>query len=498
MPKVDSNRRYIVIPIAAVVLLFSGYTLFYKLGNEPFQDYDEATYAQVTHESLLEGEPSGLSFLNTPYFRKPPLLFWMTTASAHLFKDTEFAYRFPSALAGFATVILAGLICIEAGAGVGAGIVAAAILATTAAWAEFARDLRFDNLVAFWIAAAFYAGVRALRDSRWFVMVGIMLALAVLTKSVMAIFGGIALLALLVHGRAFVRSLRDRYFWLGIGAFLLVAVPWHLYMTLTYGLAFWHSYFGTEVIERASLNLFPSSGNPTNADYMGYLFSNAAPWAELFVVALISSLFVMRSMTARVRSVFLAALITILSVLAVALAAKTKAFGYLMPLFPFLAVMLALAGSEVWKWIGNDTVRRSRAAILKPLLIGTIIVIFAYAAALTRYEALHIDPYYGWELGQAYEERAVGKIIRATPDPEVYAYDGYDFLGSIYYYSGLPDTKNPYVLLWSASSTPSSTSTAFILATSSLAYISEAFPRYRFSQVYSGSFVSLLTVATAP
>lgn len=475
----------------AIILLFSGYCLFYKLGNEPFQDYDEATYAEVTHESIAHGNPAGLTFLNQPYFRKPPLLFWMTTMSNRVFNDTEFADRFPSALAGFAAIILVVLICIEAGAGIGAGLAAGAILATTATWLEFARDVRFDNLVAFFVVAAFYAGIRAARDSRWFVIVGIALALAVLSKNVMAVFGGVSVFVFLVCERRLLSTLRDRWLWIGIAAFLVVALPWHLYMTLMYGAAFWHSYLGTEVIERASMNLFPGGTNPTNLDYLSYMTGNAAPWMELFILTCAGIPFLLRRMTGLIRSVFVASLTTILSVLIVAFIAHTKAFGYLMPLYPFLAVFLALAGREVWR-----TLAATRYAdTLLPAFIAVSIVLFAYAAALARYEALHIDPYYGWELSQAYEEHTVAEIIAQAPSPEVYVYGTYSDLGSIYYYSHLPDTQNPFILLWSASSTPSTTSTAFILTTSSLASLSESFPHYRFTQDYSGTFVSLFTVA---
>lgn len=484
-------RKHLAAAAAIAVLLFSGYCLFYKLGNEPFQDYDEATYAQVTHESLEHGNLSGLTFLNQPYFRKPPVLFWMTTASSHLFADPEFADRFPSALAGFAAIILVVLVCIEAGAGIGIGLIAAGILATTATWMEFARDVRFDNLVAFFALAAFYAGIRAMRDSRWFVMVGITLALAILSKSVMAVFGGIGVLAILVFERRLIRSLRDRWLWIGIGAFILVVAPWHLYMTLTYGVAFWHSYLGTEVLERASMNLFPGGDNPTNLDYLGYLVGNAAPWIQLFIVTGVGMPLLLRRMSGIVRSAFAASFVVALSVLLVAFTAETKAFGYLMPMYPFLAVLLALVGKEVW----NAAAESRYAHTVKSILAAIAIVLFAFAAALTRYEALHLDPYYGWELSQAYEEQAVGEMIAQTSSPEVYVYGTYSDFGSIYYYSRLPDTQNPFILLWSASSTPSTTSTVFILASSSLASLSESFPRYRFTQNYSGTFVSLFTAA---
>lgn len=483
------NRKLLALA-AAALLLFSGYILLYKLGNEPFQDYDEATYALITRAGIQQGEPTALSFLNEPFLRKPPLLFWMTTAGARVFHSAEFADRLPSALAGIAAVVLVALICLEAGTGGWTALAAGAILATTAAWMETARAVRFDTLVSFFDIAALYVGMRASRDSRWFLMVGIVLALAVLSKSVIALFGGIAVLIVLLYEKRFPHVLRDRYFWFGIGVFFLIAAPWHLYMTLAYGAAFWHSYLGTEVLQRASTNLFPGGGNPTNAQYFDYLQNTAAPWTEAFVLALLCTSFVLRSLPRKARPAFLAAAASALSVLAVMFDAKTKAYAYLAPLFPFAAVTVALAGGVAWEWL--STAAPSRA--VRAAFISGCLVLFAVSGAFARYHALHLDPYYSWQISQAYEERDVGRIIRAAPSPEVYAHEGYDFLGSLYYYSVLPDTPNPYVLLWSASSTPSATSTDFILATSSLAALSAEFPEYRFVQDYSGRFVSLFTV----
>ncbi len=496
------GQKTVLLICTAAVLLFSGYILFYKLGNEPFQDYDEATYAEITHESIEHGDPSTLTFLNQPFYRKPPLLFWMTSASQHVFRDVEFADRFPSALVALVAIVIVGLICVETGASVWAALAAAAMLATTAGWMEFARDVRFDNLVALFDVAAFYAGIRATRDSRWFLMVGIALALAVLSKSVVALFGGIAVLIFLICERAFSKALRDKHFWFGIGTFLLVAAPWHIYMTFAHGMTFWHEYLGIEVFERAGTNLFAGGGNPTNAQYGEYLMEFAAPWTKGFIITLIATPLLLRSFSSRMRSVYIAALAAALSVVVVAFIAKTKSYGYVMPLFPFLAVVVALAGWQLWHWLeGNGKVKARahvpRISTFQSIFIGVVVIVFAYAAALTRYEALHLDPYYSWELSQAYEEHAVASIIQVAPNPEVYTYGGYDFLGNIYYYSGIPDTPYQYIFLWSASSTPSATSTAFILATSSLTTLSTSFPHYRFIQNYSGKFVSLFTVTAA-
>lgn len=475
----------------AAILLFSCYALFYKLGAEPFQDYDEATYAEVTHENALRGNPTQLTYLNLPYFRKPPLLFWMTSASTRAFSDPEFGMRFPSALAALATALLVVLVCVEAGATVPVALFGGAVLATTSGWIEFARDVRFDNLVSLFVLAAFYAGMRAARDARWYVLVGIALALALLSKNVIAVFGGVAVLAYLLlskGARGTYQELWRKELWLGIGAFFLVAAPWHLYETLQYGAAFWHSYLGTEVLARAGMNLFPGGNNPTSAQYLWYLAQFGAPWTEAFIVLALCVRIFYEKMAGRMRQALGTALVTVAAVLLVMFTAQTKAYGYLMPLFPFLAVAVALMAQGVSVWL-----KECRDADWRIVFASALAFLLIMAALSTRYNALHINPYFGWELGIAEEEHAIGDIISAAHDPLVYTY-GVSGLGSIIYYSHLPQTAGQYVYFWNSTSTISNTGTTFVLATTSLPELQTAFPQHRFTQDYSGRFVSLFTV----
>lgn len=467
------------------LLIFSAYTLFFHLGNEPFLDYDEATYAEVTRESLLQGNPTQLTYLNQPYFRKPPLLFWMTTASTRIFEDPEFAARFPSSLAAFATAVLVALVCVEAGAGMPVVLFGAVVLATTSGWIEFARDVRFDNLVSCFVLASLYAGMRAARDPRWYRIVGIALALAVLSKNVIAVFGAIAVATYLFFAKGLRGALyefRTPQLWQGVALFFLIAAPWHIYESVHYGAAFWQSYFGTEVLERAGTNLFQGGTNPTNAEYLQYVFQFGAPWVEVGLVLLIGLSWYGKEMSTRLQRALWAALISAAAVVFVMFTAKTKAYGYLMPLFPFLAVSVALMVEGAWNWLNEHAAPRART-------------VFVFALGfLTLFAAFHLNPYFSTELSTAQEEYTVARIIRATPQPVVYTY-GVTRLGSIMYYSGLPQTPAQFVFPFTSQSKLDTSSTNFLLATTTLPELQRTFPHHQFTKRYTGSFVSLFAVS---
>jgi 4-amino-4-deoxy-L-arabinose transferase-like glycosyltransferase len=478
-------KRVLLLTVLALLIAVSACNLFYQLGTEPFQDYDEATYAEVTAESLSHGNYLSLTFLNQPYFRKPPLMFWMTAAGEKVFADDEFAMRLPSALAALLLVPLAFLICLEAGAGIGTGLLAATIVATTSALMEPARQARFDVLVSFFIVAAFYAGIRAQRSSRWYVSMGVFVGLAVLTKSVIAVFAPVALLIYLFQLKR-LSFLKEKWFWGGVAAFLAVVAPWHLYMTLTSGVAFWHIYLGTQVIDRAGSNLFDgiSSNLTTNLDYIGFFLRFGMPWSPLFLVSLLGTPLSLRRMGKAVCMTWVSCAGTVIAIVGVMFWSQTKAVTYLIPLYPFMAIALAISISSLWKRSSEN---------VRSLIEGVGAFCAIVALYLCIWNVHHLNPYYRVQYQLAREEYAITQAINArSSDPRIYTYKN-DYLGSLEYYARIPFTTGQFIYM--LESAPNDIIPGFVVAPSSLEELQRQFPQFTFSQIYAGSLLSAFTVA---
>lgn len=479
----------------ASILLFSSILAFHDLGVEPFQDYDEATYAEVTRESLERGNYLSLTFLNNDYFRKPPLLFWMTTTFERIIPSDEFAMRLPSALAVFFTVLLVMLICLEAGAGIGVALLGGAIMATTSAFMEPARQARFDVLITFFMLLALYAGMRAVRagagegsgerkQAWWHIALGIALALAFLTKSVISGFAVVALAVYFVRQRGW-SFLRDRWLYGGIAAFIIVAAPWHLYQTIQHGVAFWQSYLGNEVFNRTLTNLLPDAASPTNLEYFGFLFRFTAPWFGLFCVSVVGAPFLWRAWKGQERSLYLACVAAVVSVLGVMLASSTKAVTYLIPLYPFMVVALTLALGALWRRSSGEV----RAAI-----VGVLAVSLFVAGFTTVRNVFHINPYFGTQYSLAVEQRALSeRIIADDETPLLYTYKN-DRLGAIQYYTRLPFTENPYV--YTLEEMKPGSAPGYVITPVSLAELRAQFPQFTIRPFYTGSFLSVFTIAS--
>ena len=76
------------------------------LGSVHLFDWDELNFAEAAREMLLTGNFGYVQIDFKPFFEKPPLFFWMQSASMSLFGVNEFAARFPNAICGAFTLVV--------------------------------------------------------------------------------------------------------------------------------------------------------------------------------------------------------------------------------------------------------------------------------------------------------------------------------------------------------------------------------------------------------
>ena len=252
--------------LICLIIVVSFSLFLFQLGSHAFIDYDELTYAQVIDNTLQSGTVLTLSRHRSPWFDKPPLYYWSAMAAGNLFENKEIAYRLPSALTGILSVVLVMLIAFELTESYVAAIIAGAILCTSPLFLEAGRQLRLDVPVTAAILFAVYSFIRGLKDPRWYMGVGVGIALGILTKSVIGLFplGFIFFWAVVHRSSGFLKS---AYFWIGMALMLAIAAPWHIYLSILYGRAFWNTYLFTTVINRAAKNVLGQGSAGSNENY---------------------------------------------------------------------------------------------------------------------------------------------------------------------------------------------------------------------------------------
>jgi 4-amino-4-deoxy-L-arabinose transferase-like glycosyltransferase len=473
----NKNRHAVgVAVLIAATLLLSGFVLFYNLGKEPFQDYDEATYAEITSESLASHHYLSFTFLQADYFRKPPLLFWINDISKSAITSPELADRLSAAVSSFLLIALLVWIVYEVTGSAYLGAFAGLVLATTAAFIEPSRQVRFDTLVSLFDVLTVYAFWKSFANRKWFLLFGAFTGLAILTKGPLVIYAAAAVFTMACIYKKFA-WLRDPYFWGGILIAAGIVLPWHIYETFRSGYSFWETYLGDQVIQRIGQTLFTTQ--PTNLGYLAYAFEFGAPWTEIFAGLLLFGTLLTQKMSLAVRAWFWASVAGVFSVLAVDFITKTKAFSYLIPLYPFVALAVGFGSYEIVR----------RLSKLERAVIGVAVIICVISAfTWTVFNAFHINPYYNTEVAIATEEKDIGQYLFSRHAATFYDYDA-TTLGAVMFYSHIA----PPLYLQSSSKVPND---SYILYTSGKLFQLQAeYPQYLILPVYEGSWLNLAQVS---
>jgi len=464
--------KKVAIGLCVAVVALTSVFLLWHLGTEPLQDYDEATYAQVVHEARADGNFISFTYGGVSYQNKPPLMFWAMAASESVFGETPFAMRLPFALTGIALVAAIILLGAEISGSYLVGAFAGAIALTTGPLMETARQVRMDVPVTFFIVAAVYGFARALKNPRWFLLFGLFAGLAVLCKDVIASFAFLAAFFIMLFLWR-VDVLKNKQFWYGIGVFLAVTLPWHIAETVQFGWAFWEHYIGMQVIERTQQNLFWTV-TITNGDLWNYVKEFFEPWLAVGSLALVYFGFNHTSLPFKNRRYILAFLATLCCMLVVFLVSVTKAPTYLMPLYPFVALSIALIFGPLV------------SSRYKQLFWCAAVGLLLWGGVITVYNAYHYNPYYSITLQMAVDEKAIGDILAGTPvGTQWYVYNDPN-LGSIMFYS----QRLGNVAL--AQGDVVAAGSFIVVDSDSVPQLAMLFPKLKTTSLYNGPQVTLL------
>jgi 4-amino-4-deoxy-L-arabinose transferase len=303
--------------------LFATLLLLYlfNLGSVGFGlDPDEPRYASIGREMAQSGDWITPHLNGSAWFEKPPLLYWMTAAATRIGLRDEWAARLPVALLSLAFLIVFYTI-LEREFNARIALMATALLGTSAGWIGYSFAAVTDLPVAACFGAAMLVALLDKRASSGWIS-GVLLGLAILAKAFLpvALFAPVWFVA------------RGKRLAIAAGA-ILIAGPWHLWVWLRNGSAFWDVYFWQQQVGRFD-SLALHHGQPFWF-YAPVLLLGLFPWTPLFAL-------LARSKTyddVRVGSLA----IWLVLALAFLSAFTNKLPGYLMSLLPAVAMVLAVA-----------------------------------------------------------------------------------------------------------------------------------------------------------
>ncbi len=338
------------------LILFFGFSLLFtfNLGKRPFASPDEGRYVEIPREMTVSGDYLTPHLNGLPYFEKPPLFYWLQSGVIKCLGLSEFSMRLLPVLTGLLGLILTYIVASHF-VNRRTGLISAAVLGTSFLYFSLSRMIVLDLLFAFLMAVSmwsFVKGVLSTGKSRLYsaLACSLFLALALLTKGLVAlvIFFSVTILWLLITN-SFSR-LKPLYFVPCLLLFLLVAAPWHVFVSLE-NPEFFNFYFIREHFLRYTTKM--------HVRYQPIWFFvpivvvGFFPWTSFLIKAAINTFKKDTLATHTQKSVEKFALIWFIYIFIFFSLSSSKLITYMMPLFFPGAYLI---GTYIAKHLKNQTV----------------------------------------------------------------------------------------------------------------------------------------------
>ena len=234
-----------------ILLLFlSLFLCTIKLDDGGLMAYDECYYAQKAKEMVRSGDWLTQRYVGRPCHMNPWLHMWMIAASYRLFGINEWAARFPAAAQTVCIILLTFLFVQWITRRPWTALLASSVLLFIDFFFKYAKKAHMDHLVTlFFLIAmiAFIIGWR--RDRRAFLVMGIAVALSILTKSLLGLMPLVVVFAFILLSREWT-VLKSSLFWVSIVLALAVGSSWYIYEYARFGEAFVREHFGWQLLSR--------------------------------------------------------------------------------------------------------------------------------------------------------------------------------------------------------------------------------------------------------
>ena len=330
------------------------------LGSYPVLGQWEPHYGRVAMEMMANSswdwflDPVYLGQHN--FWSKPIFCFWMVFPFMKIFGATELALRLPFAINGIFFVILVRFLAEKILKDPVKALAAAVIALLTPYTYMISRQFMWDiTFVTFLTASTgfLYLGQRD-SNKKYLRLSYVFMGLGMLTKGLLSVCMPVAamllwMIATLDYSKGFKLVCKDVLAFLksmrpfeGAGIFLVVALPWYLYMGIRHGMPFYNEFFMEHHFGRLEGTIDKPDG-PFDF-YVWQLSLGGFPW----VCFLIPAMFSVTKKVKENKDLGFVILSFFFIFLFFTLAA-TKFPHYIFPVVPFMAVILGEYFVNLWK-----------------------------------------------------------------------------------------------------------------------------------------------------
>ena len=364
-------------------------SFFFGLGRVGLLGPDEPRYAEVAREMFTSGDYISPRLCGCLWFEKPALLYWLAAASYRLFGVSEFAARFPSALAASAIVLTLFFALRRAGlADVAAP--SALLLATSAIFIGYARAATPDMVLTAAVAIALLSGylwtsANGRERAVCWAVLSAATGVAVLAKGLVGVALIVPVFAIYLAIIGKLGSIGWREYVFGSAIFIAVVSIWYGPVTARHGWEFLDEFFYKQHIRRYLTNRYH---HPEPIYFFPMIaLAGAMPWT-FFLGPAVTRLRTLRPRISARDSMLALAWIWVAWPLLFFSLSVSKLPGYLLATFPALAIII---GAEVHRFGSGE-----REGKLKLAAWLTALALLAMTVAIIFYSVGQLNGATGW------------------------------------------------------------------------------------------------------
>jgi len=371
-------KRNDYILIFCLILIYI-VTYLVCLGNYPLLDPDETRYVEIS-KKMFESDDYMTLILNGEYFfEKPPLYFWLECLSFRIFGNiSELTARLPIVLLSILPASLLFCICRKV-KDTKFAFINTAILLTSLEYLILTKMAILDSILTSFVSSAvicyFYTYFAEENKKEYFrIFTYIFTAGAVLAKGLPGLF--IPFLVIFVSSVIF-KTYKEtlKYSFWGIIIFLIITLPWHLLMLKIHNPLFFNEYIykhhilrflGSDIINRQQPFYFYFL--ILLWGFFPYIFSLFFEFCERIKKNRINKSVPNNNFD---KFIILNSIAVIVILLFFSVS-KTKLLTYILPVYPFLAVITG----EIWyNYIYGETESKS---VINSFKLINIVMIFLF------------------------------------------------------------------------------------------------------------------------
>lgn len=357
-----------------LILSVSVFYFFTRLGRDFLNDWDECIYAAYTHSMKIGGDILVNHFNGYRVFDKPPLYMWMQSV-ATFFGESEYSFRVLSALASLA-LLTAVYLFSQKYFSRKVALLACLLLLSSESIVSRSIIVNTDIFFTLFVFLAVWLWIESDKKGWLSTTAGAFLGLGVMVKGLGSLqFLAVFLLCAILEQR---RDAVHRFLKL-FGGFLVVVAPWHITAFALYPKEFIDVYLYDNLVKRSIYAI--ENHHERWFFYFKLLISEFFPWIVFLALAPASLYRRLKSTKSfkdfklaweRNRVLFTLLLMILLPLLSMS-RVMTKLSWYVMPILPFLAILL---GYYITVFI-----RRFTATVMQGTL-GTMLITFIYGIAV--------------------------------------------------------------------------------------------------------------------